>query len=438
MQKSKGMKMAALLCGAGVAIVAIALVVSHFMKGQDSYRSILIYELQGSADIEREGSGNISAAEDLYLESGDRLTVADNSSVRLKLDDDKYVMAEENSILAIEADGNKADSKTKIQLEQGSVTNEIQNPLSTDSQYEVNSPNSVMAVRGTIFRVETELDEDGEPSTKVSVFSGKVAMGALQEDGSIGDEILIGAGEEASCIGDPGSGSVLTEPAEIDYSDLPLQALNLLLEMAERNAPLTGVTADELGAYAAEAEGSTDADETDEVQAADDAEDVDDAEEEESGEEDTDEEEDADADDGRTDNSSSSQSNTGNSSNSARSGGNSGTTPRSNPATNPGSNPANPGTTNPGSNPTNPGTTNPGGNPGTTPGKNPGKDPGDKPDVKEKEYTVTFMYDGEVFATQTVKSGKCAKKPVLKPTESGKWDFDFSRKIKKNTTVKWK
>lgn len=436
MQKSKGMKMAALLCGAGVAIVAIALVVGHFIKGQDSYRSILIYELEGSADIEREGSGNIRAAEDLYLESGDRLTVADNSSVRLKLDDDKYVMAEANSILSIEADGNEADSRTKIQLEQGAITNEIQNKLSTDSNYEVNSPNSVMAVRGTIFRVETGVDADEEVNTKVSVFSGKVSMGTLLEDGTIGDEILIGAGEEAFCIGDAISGSVMTDPAAIDYSGFPLQTLNLLLELAERNAPLEGITAKELGEFVAEAEGSDDADESDEAEYVDDADEPDESDETEPVDESDASDE---SDDNNINSSSSSQSNTGNTSNTTNTGGNSGTTHNSSsgnrPVTTPTTKPSNPGTT-PGS--------NPGTNLGTTPTDNPEnkpKDPVDKPkkpQEKQKEYTVKFMYEGEVFATQTVKSGKCAKKPVLKPETSGKWDFDFSKKIRKNTTVKWK
>lgn len=429
MQKSKGMKMAALLCGAGVAIVAIVLVVGHFIKRQDSYRSILIYELEGSADIEREGSGNIRAAEDLYLESGDRLTVADNSSVRLKLDDDKYVMAEENSVLSVEAVGNEADSRTKIQLEQGAVTNEIQNPLSTDSEYEVNSPNSVMAVRGTIFRVETEVDADEEVSTKVSVFSGKVSMGALLEDGTIGDEILIGAGEEAACIGNVISGSVMTDPAAIDYQSFPLQTLNLLLELAERDAPLEGISAEELGEFVAEAEGI---DETDESDESDEAEYVDEQEETDESDEAESVEETDESDDDRTNGSSSSQSNTGNTSNTTRTGGNSGTIPGSSsgnkPATTPTSKPTNPGT-NPVTNPTD--------NPGSKPQDSVNK-PEKKPQKQQKEYTVKFMYEGEVFATQTVKSGKCAKKPVLKPANSGKWDFDFSKKIKKNTTVKWK
>ncbi len=450
MQKSKGMKIAALLCGATVAIAGIALAATHFMKGQEFYRSILIYELQGSADIEREGAGNIKAAEDLYLESGDRLTVADGSSMRLKLDDDKYVMVEENSVLAIEAAGNEADSKTKIQLEQGAITSEIQNPLSTDSTYEVNSPNSVMAVRGTIFRVETESDEDDEIYTKVSVFSGKVAMGALREDGSVGEEIMINAGEEADCTGSVTSGALLSEPAEIDYEMLPLQALNFLLELSQRNAPITGATQDDLSGLVEEAqsweEEDVDAEEDmDDTDIEDDTEDADDV---ESVDED-DWEDDTDDTDSQSDSSSSSSSSsyesTGTSSGtrtqgSTASGNNSGTTP-SNPSptpSNPGSTPSNPNPTpsNPNPTPSNPGPTP--SNPSPTP-SNPGTTPGDNPiDVKPKEYTVKFMYEGEVFATQTVKSGKCAKKPVLKPEKSGKWDFDFSKKIKKDTTIKWK
>jgi hypothetical protein len=450
MQKSKGMKIAALLCGATVAIAGIALAATHFMKGQEFYRSILIYELQGSADIEREGAGNIKAAEDLYLESGDRLTVADGSSMRLKLDDDKYVMVEENSVLAIEAAGNEADSKTKIQLEQGAITSEIQNPLSTDSTYEVNSPNSVMAVRGTIFRVETESDEDDEIYTKVSVFSGKVAMGALREDGSVGEEIMINAGEEADCTGSVTSGALLSEPAEIDYEMLPLQALNFLLELSQRNAPITGATQDDLSGLVEEAQSweEEDVDAEEEMDDTDIEDDTEDADDVESVDED-DWEDDTDDTDSQSDSSSSSSSSsyesTGTSSGtrtqgSTASGNNSGTTP-SNPSptpSNPGSTPSNPNPTpsNPNPTPSNPGPTP--SNPSPTP-SNPGTTPGDNPiDVKPKEYTVKFMYEGEVFATQTVKSGKCAKKPVLKPEKSGKWDFDFSKKIKKDTTIKWK
>ena len=477
MQKSKGIKIAALLCGATVAIAGIALAATHFLKGQEFYRSILIYELQGSANIEREGAGNIKAAEDLYLESGDRLTVADGSSMRLKLDDDKYVMVEENSVLAIEAAGNEEDSKTKIQLEQGAITSEIQNPLSTDSTYEVNSPNSVMAVRGTIFRVETETDEDGENYTKVSVFDGKVSMGALLADGSVGEEILINAGEEADCTGSAPTGALLSEPAEIDYQSLPLQALNFLLDLAKNNAPITGATQEDLSGFVEEAE-SWEEDDSDYEEDVDDTEDdtENDTDDVESWEEDdTDDVDDTSSQDNNSSSTGSYNSASTGTSGGTRYQGNTGTTPSSNPSTTPSNNPSTTPNSNPGTTPGNNPSTTPGSNsgategdgfgnkpsnhpakkPGTTPGNNPGNTPDNNPtnkpldtpgntpgndseDIKPNLYKVTFIYDGKVFATQAVKSGECAKRPVLMPDKSGDWDFDFTTKIEKDTTIKWK
>ncbi len=435
MQKSKGIKIAAFLGGAIAAIAGIVLAAGHLGKGQESYRSILIYGLEGSAQIERDGAGSIKAAEDLYLESGDRLTVADGSSIRLKLDDDKYMMVEENSVLSIEAVGNEQDSKTKIQLEQGAITSEIRNPLSTDSTYEVNSPNSVMAVRGTIFRVETEPDEDEETYTTVSVFSGKVSMATLLEDGTTGDEVLINAGEEAACIGNNISGIVMSDVAEIDYGGLPLQVLSFLLELADQDAPISGITKEELNGLVEEAQSWEDSEEEDWQEEGSEEEGwQEEGSEEEGWQEEGSEEEDwqeegseegTDSSNEGTSSYNNYNSSTGSSTSSWGSGSSGGTTPRTNPGSNPGGSPG----TNPGS--------NPGSSPGTAPGTNPGT--GDNPaDTKPKKFTVKFMYDGEVFATQTVKSGKCAKKPILMPEKSGKWDFDFSEKIKKDTIIKWK
>lgn len=61
----------------------------------------------------------------------------------------------------------------------------------------------------------------------------------------------------------------------------------------------------------------------------------------------------------------------------------------------------------------------------------------DKPS-KPRTYKVTFVYQGEVFATQTVERGKTATAPVLAPAQNGAWDFDFGTKIKADVTVSWK
>ena len=388
MQKSKGIRIAAIICGAIVVVAGIVLMVSHFFKKEDAYRSILVYELEGTAEIERENKGSIRAAENIYLESGDRLTVADDSYMRLKLDDDKYIMVEENTILSIEAVGTEEDSKTKIELVQGAITSEIQNPLSTDSEYEVTSPNSVMAVRGTIFRVETGDVQGDTAYTKTSVFSGKVSMGVRLPDGTTGDEIFVGAGEEGY-----GEGNNPIETSEIDYSALPPQALRGLQELLEQGAPIKGITQSELSELVERSENTDDKDESEKTEETTDRKDSETAE-------------------STTENRGDSKPSSGSTGTRGQSG-NTGTA--GNTSTEPsGSNTANE---------TPAGTT---GQPG-----NNSKPTEHKTDTKKTEYTVTFMYQGKVFATQTVTDGQCAKQPTLRPAAFGTWDFDFSTKITK-------
>lgn len=442
MQMSKRVKMAALLVGAAAVIAGIVIAVNLF-HGQESYRSIQIYQMEGTADIERKGE-NIRAAENLYLESGDRLMVAEESSVRLKLDNDKYAMVEEDSILSIEAAGNEADSKTKIQLEQGAVTSEIQNPLSTDSEYEVNSPNSVMAVRGTVFRVETITDED-DIYTTVDVFKGTVSMAPILADGTIGEEILVQEGEEASCDGDTISGSVLSEKSEIDYEVLPLQALKVLVDIMNQGTAIEGVSKETLDAYIEEEESYLEDDGEDEEEYEDDTEDADAAEDADEIEDETaqdadeesvdDMEDEEDSDDDANDDDDDDAASQPNRSSSGSSGNNSGSSGGRSNSGSSGSTGNTGGSGNTGTTPRNPGTTPK--NPGTTP-QTPSNPASVTPAQKTVEYTVTFMYKNKVFATQTVKSGECVEKPVLKPKKSGKWNFDFKTKITKNTTIKWK
>ncbi|MDE7258430.1 MAG: hypothetical protein K2N77_04210, partial [Lachnospiraceae bacterium] len=73
-------------------------------------------------------------------------------------------------------------------------------------------------------------------------------------------------------------------------------------------------------------------------------------------------------------------------------------------------------------------------------GKKPGDNKGDKPSKPEKEviYTVTYKYQGSVFATQSVQKGKKASAPVLSPAAAGTWDFDFNTAINADTTIEWK
>lgn len=230
-----------------VVIIAAVIVIVALMNGKEqSYRSILVYDVEGTVTITREKVGEMEAYENLQLQSGDTVTVEKDSSVRLKLDDDKYVMVEAEAELNLVAEGDSENSMTTINLTKGAITNEIQNKLNGDSEYEVTTPNSIMAVRGTVFRVEVVLDEDGNSYTRLSTFDGTVGSKLIKPDGTIvEEEVLIEAGKEVSIVGTNEDSEYVTDPEDIDYSSLPVKALEFLREIIEKGHPLS-ITLEEL------------------------------------------------------------------------------------------------------------------------------------------------------------------------------------------------
>lgn len=391
MQKNKSIKIAIILVGIIVLAAGIFLMVHFLSKKTDSYRSILIYQLEGKAEIEREGAGTITAANNLYLESGDKVSLDSGSSMRLKLDDDKYIMVEENSVLSIQAEGSDQDSKTTINLEQGAITNEIQNKLTEQSTYEVNSPNSIMAVRGTIFRAEGYTDQNGKKQTKISTFDGTVGFQPIAPDGTKQEEVLIGAGKEAVIQSTSDSIQYLKEPSDIAFSELPLQALHFLQDLLENGAPITGISLDDLQKLIQESEN-------------------------------------------KNETNSDPQSN---SEDKEPTGQNSTPEPDSSNSESPDNEPvSDSGQQSPDNNtPSGQGSPNKTPSGQTSPEKTPS---GQETDKKEsKTYTVTFKYQGKTFGVQTVEGGNTASKPKLSPESKGKWNFDFSQKVNKDIVVNW-
>ncbi len=171
-----------------VAVVALALILAPGRK-EESYRSIKIIELDGGVTIEREGVGVLEASSNMNLISGDEVKTGQDAYAVLQLDSDKYVMLAESGSMTVVAEGDEASGRTAIQLDSGSVLNEIQNPLSDGSSYDIVTPNATMSVRGTVFEVR----KNGDGNTgdiEVLVYDGKVAVGL---DGM--ESSLYGAGE---------------------------------------------------------------------------------------------------------------------------------------------------------------------------------------------------------------------------------------------------
>lgn len=431
---------------AAVAVIAVALVVL-LSKKEEAFRSIMVYDVEGSAVIERETVGSMDAAENLYLESGDRVSVASDSSMRMKLDDDKYVMAEADTIFSVEAEGTDADSKTKISLEQGAITNEIQHPLSEGSQYETSTPNSVMAVRGTIYRVELYVDENGDQNTKLCCFQGKVGTKPILADGTYGEEILVPAGSELIVYKD----GTVDEVKDIVYEELPGQAIENLISMAENGQSMTGISLEELTQLASEKADVSKSSESEAVlsEQAEQSETVE-AAVKNGAEEEEDEQMQA-----KTDTAKNVSAQSAKEDREPAAPKPSVEQPVPQPQTLPGTPPAQQKAVQPvNSGNVENGNTDGGDsqednneNDSTDDGSNDDdsdddKSDHDKPDKDKPDHdkpicTVTFVYQGKTFATQTVFRGETVSAPMLMPAPSGQWDFDFGTEIEEDTTINW-
>ena len=195
-------------------------------KKEEEYRQIQIYKIDGTATVERQGS-NMDAYENMQLQSGDIIETIKDSYLQLKLDEDKYILVEPESKISLQATGNSVDSKTSIYLEKGAIVNQLDNPLSEDSSYEVTTPNSTMAVRGTTFRVEITYDENGESYAKVAVYGGKVECNLVFPDGTIAEPVMVEKGTEVLVWGDDVESDYIGS-GNTSYEELQLKVIDFL------------------------------------------------------------------------------------------------------------------------------------------------------------------------------------------------------------------
>ncbi len=444
MQKQISSKRIIIMIVAAVFVVAAAAVIL-LSKKDEFFRSILVYDLEGNAVIERVDIGTIDAAENLYLESGDRVSVKEASMMRMKLDDDKYITAEANTVFSLEAKGNEQDSKTRINLEQGSITNEIQNPLSGESVYETATPNSVMAVRGTIYRAELSDDGEGGQDMRICCFQGTVATTPILPDGTMGEEVLVHAGSELTVDSEGNTQG----PQDIDFDTLPEQAVMTLSAISDNGTEITGISREELNILISSDKNDVSIDtqenksseseiakDTSEVSEADQAEADDNKQSENEAQSDNNKKNDS---DNKSDSKKKTPGNDNNKTTDKKEGGTvdkddkqpQNTTPSS------GDTPDKSGNTAPdnGSQDSNSDNSS-----GDSQDNKPDNGSGNKPKKPSKTvtYTVTYKYQGSVFAAQSVKKGDKATAPTLAPATEGAWDFNFDTKITADTTIEWK
>lgn len=190
---------------AAVTVTAAAVIFVMLSGGKaEAYRVLKIFEMTGGASVDRSAM-ELSAYTGMNLESSDVLSVMKDSSVFISPDNDKFILLDRNTVMEMKASGTPSDIRTTIKLISGTILNEITNPLSANSVYEVNTPKATMAVRGTDFTVTvTELND---PATCAIIGSRYMDNGGEQraygnitiQSGTLkltrdGDSALIGSG----------------------------------------------------------------------------------------------------------------------------------------------------------------------------------------------------------------------------------------------------
>ncbi len=163
------------IVGIVVAVVLIGFGALFFFRKRNNYRLLKIYEFDGEGSVTRDKKGSITPYTNMVLESGDNIKL-NTGKMSLMADEDKFIYLDEGTEIDLVAKGNSKNSKTSIELKSGGITNDIRNKLSNDSSYDINTPNSTMSVRGTMYYVYYYI-VDGVRYTRVVVFEGKVATG---------------------------------------------------------------------------------------------------------------------------------------------------------------------------------------------------------------------------------------------------------------------
>ncbi len=167
---------------------------------KDVHRSIAVQEVTGNVTATGvEKNGQLVKGE--HLVSGDGIDVAAESDLTICADNTKFLYADPLTRFHIET-AEAETSNIRIVMDSGTTLHHLTEKLNTGDTYEVDTPNSTMAARGTKFRVTVYRDEVGDSFTLLEVYEGKVFVRLRTELGELtGEEATLQPGDYAVIYG---------------------------------------------------------------------------------------------------------------------------------------------------------------------------------------------------------------------------------------------
>ena len=239
-------KVIGIIAGSAVAVIAVAAALFFLLPKKDSYRLLKMFEFSGNGVVTRESKGDITPYTNMVLESGDMISL-NTGVMTIQADDDKFINLDEHTTIKLTATGTSANSKTQIELLKGGITSDIRNKLSAESTYEVNTPNSAMSVRGTVFYT-CIYEIDGVQYTRTCCFEGEVTSRLVYKNGTYSiEEVPVLKGKEVVVYNDGTTTDYLyDEPQDIDYASIPDEVLLDLKNHIDTQGEDLSITSDEI------------------------------------------------------------------------------------------------------------------------------------------------------------------------------------------------
>lgn len=231
--KKKGLIIGLCAGGALILTALVIILVNVLGKKEETYRVIKVLAANGHSYVTREDIGEFESYEGMALQNGDVVRVDGNSTMTLIVDDDKVCYVEENTQFSLIAEGTSVSSKTLVKVDYGSMTWDVQNKLSKDSSFEIQTPNSTMAIRGTVPHVDVIIDpKDKYPTRcKYTVFEGKVEITYYDVDGEEVGKVEVEGGSQVEIGTDDTKTEIINQTDAIDTSEFSKSTLDAIEEI---------------------------------------------------------------------------------------------------------------------------------------------------------------------------------------------------------------
>ena len=169
----------------GILAIALAIILPiaiHNGTGIRGFRNIKIHQINGESSIVR-NTKSLKAYKDMNLRNGDTIQTGADAELVLRLDEDKYIYVGKNSNVDLTSIKN-TKTRTVLRVNVGSIVSEVKNKLTDLEEFEVETPNSTMAIRGTTFAVDVE-NKDDEKVVTYRLAEGKIELSVLDQFESI-------------------------------------------------------------------------------------------------------------------------------------------------------------------------------------------------------------------------------------------------------------